>query len=132
MFLSPSSFACTLPAAEPVLSPADLIANSAHLDQRSAGLSLNLPSNNPFRNRAVSPTSPASPFDDPPPRPLSRNPFLDPAITSRSSLSNIRSESESMSLDKRPSLTAEEIFVRPCRQCTRPTASVLQTVASET
>jgi hypothetical protein len=37
-----------------------------------------------------------------------------------------------MSLDKRPSLTAEEIFVRPCRQCTRPTASVLQTVASET
>ncbi|KAH6628439.1 Pal1 cell morphology protein-domain-containing protein [Chaetomium tenue] len=82
-------------------------------DQRSAGLSLNLPSNNPFRNRAVSPTtshSPASPFDDPPPRPLSRNPFLDPAITGRSSLSNIRSESESMSLDKRPSLTAEEIF----------------------
>jgi hypothetical protein len=82
-------------------------------DQRSAGLSLNLPSNNPFRNRAASPTSTqgqASPFDDPPPRPLSRNPFLDPAITSRSSLSNIRSESESMSFEKRPSLTAEEIF----------------------
>ncbi|KAL2180960.1 Pal1 cell morphology protein-domain-containing protein [Thermothelomyces heterothallicus CBS 202.75] len=78
-------------------------------DQRSAGLSLNLSSNNPFRNRAVSP-SPASPFDDPPPRPVSRNPFLDPAITSRSSFSNIRSASETMSSDKRPSLTAEEIF----------------------
>src|SRR5687767_14486593 len=86
-------------------SPADSIADS-HLDQRSAGLSLNLSSNNPFRNRAVSPTSaqsPASPFDDPPPRPVSRNPFLDPAIASRSSHSNIRSASENMSLDKRPS-----------------------------
>ncbi|KAL2144493.1 hypothetical protein VTI28DRAFT_8998 [Corynascus sepedonium] len=79
-------------------------------DQRAAGLSLNLSSNNPFRNRAVSPTSPASPFDDPPPRPLSRNPFLDPALTSRSSLQNLRSSSETMSFDKRPSLTAEEIF----------------------
>ncbi|KAK4156982.1 Pal1 cell morphology protein-domain-containing protein [Chaetomidium leptoderma] len=82
-------------------------------DQRSSGLLLNLPSNNPFRNRAVSPTtaqSPTSPFDDPPPRPLSRNPFLDPAVTGRSSLSNIRSASETMSLEKRPSLTAEEIF----------------------
>lgn len=87
-----------------------------HLDQRSAGLLLNLPSNNPFRNRAVSPTtvqSPASPFDDPPPRPLSRNPFLDPAIANRASNPNMRSASETMSADKRPSLTAEEIFVRP-------------------
>lgn len=89
---------------------------SPHLGQKSAGLTLNLPSNNPFRNNAASPvgaTSPASPFDDPPPRPLSRNPFLDPALTSRSSLSNIRSASETMPLEKRPSLTAEEIFVRP-------------------
>ncbi|KAK4145765.1 Pal1 cell morphology protein-domain-containing protein [Dichotomopilus funicola] len=81
--------------------------------QKSAGLTLNLPSNNPFRNNAASPvgaTSPASPFDDPPPRPLSRNPFLDPALTSRSSLSNIRSTPETMPLEKRPSLTAEEIF----------------------
>ncbi|KAJ1335962.1 Pal1 cell morphology protein [Microdochium nivale] len=45
------------------------------------GLTLNLGSNNPFRNRAVSPNNrspaPASPFDDPPPRPTSKNPFLD-------------------------------------------------------
>ncbi|KXX78490.1 Protein PAL1 [Madurella mycetomatis] len=82
-------------------------------DQPSPGLLLSLPSNNPFRNRAVSPAlpqSPVSPFDDPPPRPLSRNPFLDPAITSRASFSNIRSASEAMSFDKRPSLTADEIF----------------------
>ncbi|KAK3994945.1 Pal1 cell morphology protein-domain-containing protein [Cladorrhinum sp. PSN332] len=80
---------------------------------RSAGLNLTLPSNNPFRNRAASPglPSPSSPFDDPPPRPTSRNPFLDPALSTRASLSNIRSTSDSMSsLDKRPSLTAEEIF----------------------
>ncbi|GAW15509.1 hypothetical protein ANO14919_049210 [Xylariales sp. No.14919] len=49
----------------------------------SAGLTLNLSSNNPFRNRAASPNSlasppPRSPFEDPPPRPTSRNPFLDP------------------------------------------------------
>ncbi|KAL2259672.1 hypothetical protein VTK26DRAFT_6553 [Humicola hyalothermophila] len=82
-------------------------------DQQSAGLFLNLSSNNPFRNRAASPAvpiSPTSPFDDPPPRPVSRNPFLDPALTTRSSFSNIRSTSESMALEKRPSLTADEIF----------------------
>lgn len=37
-----------------------------------------------------------------------------------------------MSLDKRPSLTAEEIFVRPRKHYTRPAASVLQKVAFET
>ncbi|KAK4187246.1 Pal1 cell morphology protein-domain-containing protein [Podospora australis] len=76
-------------------------------------LLLNLSSNNPFRNRAVSPSlqSPTSPFDDPPPRPTSRNPFLDPALATKSSAPNIRSVSDSMSsFDKRPSLTAEEIF----------------------
>ncbi|KAK5656219.1 hypothetical protein OQA88_4980 [Cercophora sp. LCS_1] len=78
-------------------------------DQRSAGLTLNLSSNNPFRNRAISPALP-SPFDDPPPRPVSRNPFLDPALTTRSSLQNIRTESESMSLDKRTAPTAEDLF----------------------
>jgi hypothetical protein len=49
------------------------------LDSRAPGLTLNLSSNNPFRNRAVSPSFPSgqtSPFDAPP-RPLSRNPFLD-------------------------------------------------------
>ncbi|KAK0729884.1 Pal1 cell morphology protein-domain-containing protein [Lasiosphaeris hirsuta] len=84
-------------------------------DQRSAGLSLNLSSNNPFRNRAVSPAlsprSPASPFDDPPPRPVSRNPFLDPALTSRASLQNIRSTSENMStFERKTSPTAEDLF----------------------
>ncbi|KAK3898519.1 protein PAL1 [Staphylotrichum tortipilum] len=86
---------------------------SGQQDPRSSGLLLNLNSNNPFRNRAVSPSTaqfPSSPFDDPPPRPLSRNPFLDPAIASRPSLSNIRRGSETMATDKRPSLTAEEIF----------------------
>ncbi|KAK0703488.1 Pal1 cell morphology protein-domain-containing protein [Lasiosphaeria miniovina] len=86
-----------------------------HLDLRSAGLTLNLSSNNPFRNRAVSPAlaaSPASPFDDPPPRPLSRNPFLDPSVAARPSLPNIKAASDTMSpLDKKPSSpTAEDIF----------------------
>lgn len=115
--------------------PARLITDlpGAHLDQPSPGLLLNLPSNNPFRNRAVSPAlsqSPVSPFDDPPPRPLSRNPFLDPAITSRASFSNIRSTSEAMSFDKRPSLTADEIFVRRshvgCWLLLRPSVSRAQ------
>ncbi|CAP68017.1 uncharacterized protein PODANS_1_18860 [Podospora anserina S mat+] len=82
-------------------------------DQQSDRLFLNLPSNNPFRNRAASPAqqSPTSPFDDPPPRPTSRNPFLDPTIANRASNPNIRSVSDNMSsYDKRPSLTAEEIF----------------------
>ncbi|KAM7190556.1 Pal1 cell morphology domain containing protein [Naviculisporaceae sp. PSN 640] len=84
--------------------------------QSAAGLTLNLSSNNPFRNRAVSPAlhSPVSPFDDPvpPPRPISRNPFLDPAITSRHSTPNIRGAAENMSgQDKAAgSPTAEDIF----------------------
>ncbi|KAL2132027.1 hypothetical protein VTI74DRAFT_4286 [Chaetomium olivicolor] len=98
---------------------------SGQQDQRSAGLLLNLSSNNPFRNRAVSSSvSPGpSPFDDPPPRPLSRNPFLDPAITGRSSLSNIRSASETMSSDKRPSLTAEDIFGSLTLEDSTPTSA---------
>ena len=80
------------------------------LGQRTSGLSLNLSSNNPFRNRAVSPALP-SPFDDPPPRPVSRNPFLDPAVTTRSSLQNLRSTSEAMSFEKKSSPTAEDLFV---------------------
>lgn len=53
------------------------------LDSRSPGLTLNLSSNNPFRNRAVSPgfsSNHNSPLD-PPPRPVSRNPFLDASPT---------------------------------------------------
>lgn len=55
----------------------------------SPGLTLNLSSNNPFRNRAASPAfsnhSAPSPLD-PPPRPVSRNPFLDPAAKTNSFL----------------------------------------------
>lgn len=48
----------------------------------SPDLTLNLSSNNPFRNRAVSP-GPPSPFDLAPPRPVSRNPFLDASATNQ-------------------------------------------------
>ncbi|TQV93383.1 hypothetical protein V2A60_010203 [Cordyceps javanica] len=72
-------------------------------------LSANLLSNNPFRNRAASPSNPAaslssSPFDDPAPhRPLSRNPFLDqpPAVRSPG-VASTHSDSQSLS--------AEDIF----------------------
>ncbi|KAL8387188.1 hypothetical protein RB595_010094 [Gaeumannomyces hyphopodioides] len=83
-----------------------------------SGLSLNLSSNNPFRNRAVSPTnlpqSPASPFDDPvpPPRPTSRNPFLDPAnkpVQPRSQQVLISTDDMDSKTNNR-SPTAEEIF----------------------
>ncbi|KAF7898480.1 hypothetical protein EAF00_004926 [Botryotinia globosa] len=53
---------------------------------RSPGLSANLSSNNPFRNRAVSPAMPSSTQRsprEPPPRPLSRNPFLDSPTTNQ-------------------------------------------------
>ncbi|QSZ36550.1 hypothetical protein DSL72_006430 [Monilinia vaccinii-corymbosi] len=57
-------------------------------DNRSSGLSINLSSNNPFRNRASSPAMPPatqrSPRE-PPPRPLSRNPFLDAPIANQTS-----------------------------------------------
>ncbi|KJZ75945.1 hypothetical protein HIM_04769 [Hirsutella minnesotensis 3608] len=79
--------------------------------QQQAGLSVSLSSNNPFRNRAASPSSidaalssPASPFD-PPPRPLSRNPFFDnPVSLSAPSTANMPAHSNSKSL------SAEEIF----------------------
>ncbi|PHH60208.1 hypothetical protein CDD81_1950 [Ophiocordyceps australis] len=77
-----------------------------------ASLSLNLSSNNPFRNRAASPhsadlsafPSPASPFDDPPTRPLSRNPFLD------NPLPHVKSPGVMMTHANSKSLSAEEIF----------------------
>ena len=91
----------------------------------STGLTLNLASNNPFRNRAVSPSlaspglapiSPVSPFDDPTPtqRPLSRNPFLDPALVNTNSkpASQNLISLDDMSAEKKPSSpTAEELFV---------------------
>lgn len=82
-------------------------------DQSPNGLTLNLSSNNPFRNRAASPASldspsyfnkPASPFDDPPSRPLSRNPFLDQAPQPLRSPGVMSTQSDSKSL------SAEEIF----------------------
>ncbi|KAK3943080.1 protein PAL1 [Diplogelasinospora grovesii] len=91
-------------------------------DQRSAGLTLNLSSNNPFRNLAAPPSnlpqSPVSPFDDPPspgtqsPRPVSRNPFLDPTIKNRTSQPTLRKASDAAmsTLEKRTSPTAEELF----------------------
>ncbi|KAG7120819.1 Protein PAL1 like protein [Verticillium longisporum] len=89
---------------------------------RSAGLTLNLSSNNPFRNRAASPAgalnkSPSltptatSPFDDPnpPPRPVSRNPFLDPNYSS-SQPNLIDLTDMSTKFDSKASPTAEELF----------------------
>ncbi|KAJ9155442.1 Pal1-domain-containing protein [Pleurostoma richardsiae] len=82
-----------------------------HPDQRSASLTLNLSSNNPFRNRATSPnpfpSQPTSPFDDPNPRPVSRNPFLDPA-----SLSNqpATSQDTMATISGKASPTAEDLF----------------------
>ncbi|KAJ2990478.1 hypothetical protein NUW58_g2930 [Xylaria curta] len=78
------------------------------------GLTLNLSSNNPFRNRAASPNSlasppPRSPFEDPPPRPTSRNPFLDPDFDS--SVSQLVTSPEKMAQPKTAqSPTAEELF----------------------
>ncbi|KAL0937370.1 mucin-1 [Colletotrichum truncatum] len=94
-------------------------AQSGHQPSKSAGLTLNLSSNNPFRNRAASPllsgatysntTSPASPFDDPPPRPVSRNPFLDPSYSS-SQPNLIGTGTMAPTLDSKTSPTAEELF----------------------
>ncbi|KAM3449618.1 hypothetical protein MY3296_006770 [Beauveria thailandica] len=75
-------------------------------------LSANLLSNNPFRNRAASPSNAEtaaaslshSPFDDPAPhRPLSRNPFLDqPPVVRSPGVVSTHSGSQSLS--------AEDIF----------------------
>ncbi|KAK1764070.1 Pal1 cell morphology protein-domain-containing protein [Phialemonium atrogriseum] len=80
------------------------------MDQQSGGLSLNLSSNNPFRNRAVSPSlqSPVSPFDDPPPRPVSRNPFLDPAADR--SLQNLAMSDKTSAAADSKRMTAEDLF----------------------
>lgn len=82
----------------------------ALIDAKAAGLSLNLPSNNPFRNRTTSPVASGqlSPME-PPPRPLSRNPFLDDAGTVKESLQRLPSPSSNPA-----PLTgsAAELFVR--------------------
>lgn len=80
----------------------------ALIDAKASGLSL--PSNNPFRNRTTSPVASGqlSPME-PPPRPLSRNPFLDDAGTVKESLQRLPSPST-----KPAPLTgsAAELFVR--------------------
>jgi len=92
----------------------DLLGLDQHPEDRAnPGLTLNLGSNNPFRNRAVSPNnlSPAlaSPFDDPPPRPTSRNPFLD--LPSTTGASDRVKSPDNMSVPKdKTSPTAEDIF----------------------
>jgi hypothetical protein len=79
---------------------------------RASGLSLNLSSNNPFRNRAASPSSlsptPHSPFDDPPPRPTSNNPFLDPSPNM--SAQRTLSPDNGVAAKRTTSPTAEELF----------------------
>ncbi|OTB01815.1 hypothetical protein M426DRAFT_25275 [Hypoxylon sp. CI-4A] len=83
---------------------------------QSPGLTLNLSSNNPFRNRAASPNAlspPHSPFDDPlpPPRPTSRNPFLDPSNQPSTTPASTLSSSDKMaSTREQKSMTAEEMF----------------------
>ncbi|KAF5006744.1 hypothetical protein FDECE_6895 [Fusarium decemcellulare] len=92
--------------------PTNGFLEAGHAASGQPGLTLNLSSNNPFRNRAPSPASadllfsnkPASPFDDPPPRPLSRNPFLDQPPPPLRSPGVMSSHSDSKSL------SAEEIF----------------------
>lgn len=88
--------------------------HTAPAGSKGTHLSANLSSNNPFRNRAASPSNvdvaahsslSTSPFDDPPKRPLSRNPFLDqPAPLRSPGAMSANSDSKSLS--------AEEIFVR--------------------
>lgn len=83
------------------------------IDAKAAGVSLGLPSNNPFRNRTTSPVASGqlSPME-PPPRPLSRNPFLDDAGTVKESLQRLPSPAA-----KPAPLTgsAAELFVRILR-----------------
>ncbi|KAF7522204.1 hypothetical protein G7054_g12223 [Neopestalotiopsis clavispora] len=103
---------------------ADLSAGQSY--GRSAGLTLNLSSNNPFRNRAASPNSglspnsnsfspppPHSPFDDPPAveRPVSRNPFFDNTESNRGQPLKSPASMSSSAPDNRKSPTAEELFM---------------------
>lgn len=90
------------------------------IDSRpSPALTLNLSSNNPFRNRTASPSlsdGQRSPFD-PPPRPVSRNPFLDASSTNTVPQPVGSPDKMSFATDSsapRPALTgnAAELFVR--------------------
>ena len=99
--------------------------------QTSPGLTANLPSNNPFRNRAASPANGLpSPITNTfshipstaPDRPVSRNPFLDQSDKKNSSTVQMRSASPEKgpstmagrASPSKPMLTghAAELFVR--------------------
>lgn len=79
----------------------------------STAHNLSLSSNNPFRNRAASPNSQGqlSPLE-PPPRPVSRNPFLDASADTRPR--RLSPDKMSFSQNSKPGLTgsAAELFVR--------------------
>ncbi|APA11876.1 hypothetical protein sscle_08g066460 [Sclerotinia sclerotiorum 1980 UF-70] len=82
---------------------------------RSPGLSTNLSSNNPFRNRAVSPAMSSSTqraHREPPPRPLSRNPFLDSPATNQTSSPDKMAFSRTSPSSSGPALTghAADLF----------------------
>jgi hypothetical protein len=90
-----------------------LIPLSLPIESRpSTGLTLNLSSNNPFRNRAASPNSAGFPSPlDPSPRPASRNPFLDSNYTGNKSPDKM---SFTTSAPPKPALNsnAADLFVR--------------------
>ena len=90
------------PASTTLRLPANVYLPPATERQTSPGLTANLPSNNPFRNRAASPAnSLPSPItttfshipSTAPDRPLSRNPFLDQTDKQNSSTVQVRSAS---------------------------------------
>ncbi|KAI1329962.1 Pal1-domain-containing protein [Xylariaceae sp. FL0255] len=82
----------------------------------AAGLTLNLSSNNPFRNRAASPSNfspppPRSPFDDSSARPTtSNNPFLDPDFNSAAPLLSSPDKMAQTGGAQSSASTAEDLF----------------------
>jgi hypothetical protein len=95
---------------------------------RSPGLTLNLSSNNPFRNRGASPT--LSP-QFAPPRPVSRNPFLDASGAPLPiSTSPTMSQANGATIAPKP-LTgnAAELFVRHSRHPSFPSLRSCATYA---
>jgi hypothetical protein len=97
---------------------------------RSPGLTLNLSSNNPFRNRGSSPT--LSP-QFAPPRPVSRNPFLDASGAPLPiSTSPTMSQANGATIAPKP-LTgnAAELFVRHSRHSSFPSLRSCATCATE-
>ena len=121
------------PAQNTLRDSANNTSHSLDPEQRiSPGLTSNLPSNNPFRNRAVSPTnSLPSPVttsfgnfpNTAPERPTSRNPFLDQSEKKSLATAQVSSTSPEQGAygmtgrasPTKPALTgnAADLFVRP-------------------